>query len=313
MQIFSQDVSKTLFITKKSHITHLDEPVNVILSPQYYWVKKAELPVSRLYEAKKYAPAIFEEHLPKQQHFRYIVTALSDKNRFIILAYDAEEIFGMLEKQIGDFSKVKKVFFSQFELADMPQCLTVTKETSLHRADDLILYAPTPCANEEDVEHYIENLKLSRHFITPVSLTQELVSSRVAYSVIAALTLLSVGFGLEYLYHLREKRHIAQEMEKIAQRYHLPATSMQRESILRSLQKKEQAQKRVRELLHTVSLTPLDGKGRVKRIYLQKGRLHLETESTDPALQEKIVRYLGRHAKIEKVSYENGRYKVVIR
>ncbi len=314
MQIFSQDVGSVVFMTKKVQIPHPEASLTLVLSPQYYWVKRVQLPVTRAHQAKRYAPAIFEEHLPDVAHFDYIVTKLPGKNNFVIVAYDADAIFDTLKKQIGDFSKVKRVCFTQFEFAEMEGCLAIEEGASLQRVDDLILYMPASCSDGAHVKHYLENHRLSHHCIIPAVLRQQLIPKRYAYGIVAAMMLLALGFGLEWLYHLKEKREILQSMASLRAQYHLPATSMQRESILGRLQKVAREQKQIRKLLQSVAAMPLDGKGIVQELHLNKdGSLDLEIGTEDPSLQQRMVRYLDRYATIVRVSYENGHFKVTLR
>lgn len=313
MKIFEKGDAIALFVTRKSRITHLNTPVNLILSPQYYWVKKAALPVTRTYEAKKYAPALFEEQLPPGGSYSYLVSKTDTKGTFIVVAYDAEHIVTTLKAQIADFSKVRKICFSQFELQDMPACLRLEEGASLYRNDDLILYAPAPCSIGEAVTAYTQGRRLSRHCITPATLRDERVPARYAYSMIAALLLLGAGFGLELFYHLREKAQIRQQVAEVMQRYHLPATSMQRDSVLHRVTKVAQRERKVRDLLQRVATMPTAKGSRVEAIELGQDGLRLKISVKDPALQERIMRHLAEGAKVGKVSYDNGLYEVVLR
>ena len=50
---------KTILYTKDFN-KQIKEQVNVILSPQYYWIKKIDIPVKNRFTAKKIAKNIFD-------------------------------------------------------------------------------------------------------------------------------------------------------------------------------------------------------------------------------------------------------------
>ncbi len=51
----------------------LSHDVNVMLTPQYYTLKREELPVKYLYQAKKIAPSLFDGLLEEVGEYDYMV------------------------------------------------------------------------------------------------------------------------------------------------------------------------------------------------------------------------------------------------
>ncbi len=55
-------------IDKYTAKVNVKDRINIILTPSYYWVKRAVLEVPFTFQALKYAPSIFEGILP-EGHF----------------------------------------------------------------------------------------------------------------------------------------------------------------------------------------------------------------------------------------------------
>ncbi len=87
--------AKAFFVDVDSPSYHLDESVNVILSPSMYWVKRVTLPVKYLREVKSLIPSLFEENLPDG---KYSYSAYKDGDSFLIFAYNDKEVLDLLNR-----------------------------------------------------------------------------------------------------------------------------------------------------------------------------------------------------------------------
>ena len=68
MNLGFRSKAKAFFVDVNSPSYLLEAPVNVILSPSMYWVKRVTLPVKYLYEVKSLIPSLFEENLPEGKY-----------------------------------------------------------------------------------------------------------------------------------------------------------------------------------------------------------------------------------------------------
>jgi len=72
------------FFITKNFGKKIDAKSDIILSPEFYWVKKVSLNVKFTNEVKKMAPSIFEGILPNGE-FEYRVFRVSD-NSYVLVA-----------------------------------------------------------------------------------------------------------------------------------------------------------------------------------------------------------------------------------
>ncbi|RLA74858.1 MAG: hypothetical protein DRG30_05000, partial [Epsilonproteobacteria bacterium] len=62
----------------------------IMLSPQFYTLKREQLSVSYHHQAKKLAPSVLDNLLPADGNYEYYV--FRDEDVWVFIAYDPEEI-----------------------------------------------------------------------------------------------------------------------------------------------------------------------------------------------------------------------------
>jgi hypothetical protein len=75
--------------TSMKHVT-LSDAVNVMLTPQFYTLKKEALPLKYSYQAQRIAPSLFDGLLEEGKHYDYMVWR--EEEKWVFLAYDLEMI-----------------------------------------------------------------------------------------------------------------------------------------------------------------------------------------------------------------------------
>jgi hypothetical protein len=89
----------------------LTQAVNLMLTPQFYTLKREAIPVQYAYQAKRIAPSLFDGLLDDAKHYSYFVT--KEEDTWLFIAYDMQEIELFLEEK-GIFPEnVGKVFFAE--------------------------------------------------------------------------------------------------------------------------------------------------------------------------------------------------------
>jgi len=116
-----------------------DNPLAIMVTPQFYTLKRVELPVKFHYQVKKLAPSIMEELLPEGREYSYHI--YKDESQeglvWVIIAYDALGISEFLATKGIGAEQVTKLYFAQrsperfanpFKLGDH-DVITVMDET----------------------------------------------------------------------------------------------------------------------------------------------------------------------------------------
>lgn len=128
--------------------------VNVMLTPQFYTLKKEAIPVKYAYQAKKIAPSLFDGLLEEAGEYEYIVfkEELNDEEQWVFIAYDMAKITDFLESKGIDAEKVSKVHFAQQSLDKFRQApLSLGEYDSLTVIDDTVVVVPSVALGEENV------------------------------------------------------------------------------------------------------------------------------------------------------------------
>ena len=96
MNLGFRSKADAFFVDTDSPACTLEGPVNVILSPSMYWVKRVKLPVKYLREAKSLIPSLFDENLPEG---KYSYSAYKDGDSFLIFAYNDKEVLDRIAEK----------------------------------------------------------------------------------------------------------------------------------------------------------------------------------------------------------------------
>ena len=84
---------------------------DLVLSPQFYIVKKEQLPIKYAYQAKKLASSILDEYLDSSKDYEYVVQKIKEGWRFF--AYAPKDVEEYLEQNYNiDASKIGQIYFA---------------------------------------------------------------------------------------------------------------------------------------------------------------------------------------------------------
>ena len=118
----------------------LSEPVNLMLSPQFYILKKVTLPVKYAFQAKKVATSMFDGLLDSSAQYEYLV--YKEDDIWVFIAYDLEEISQFLLTKGFKPEQIGKIFFAQEALSSFVAPVFIGKKDALVSIDDSITLIP---------------------------------------------------------------------------------------------------------------------------------------------------------------------------
>jgi len=113
MNIFNSKDKLNLFLHSKSSFDILSG-VNIILSPEFYWVRKFDLPMASTKEVLSALPSLFEEFIDVTDK-KFYVKKLEDK-RYLCFAYDEQNIISGIKNANLSLSQINSIHFAQIEL-----------------------------------------------------------------------------------------------------------------------------------------------------------------------------------------------------
>jgi len=133
----------------------LQESVNVMLTPQFYTLKKEAFPVKYAYQAKKIAASLFEGLLEEGAEYEYFVS--KEKDTWVFIAYDIEKIRTFLDSKGIAAQKIAKLFFAQQSVDAFTAPLSLSETEALVVIDDTVVVVPKVALGEDEKPSLIFN------------------------------------------------------------------------------------------------------------------------------------------------------------
>lgn len=295
--------SKILYFTQNSPV-HERDTYDLILSPMFYWVKKVDLPVTKVGAAKKLAESVYEGSLPAGE-FEYEVSKYGDQ--FIIIAYDKEKISNEIAQKFTKNAKVSAVYFAQNEFFDLKECCGIDSVSSLVNLDGLIMQVPRICTeSKKEVSAYLKDKKLSNKKITLGSLASSVISKREIYLLAAGVMFLFSSFVLDWFNYNSATTRLDQQRSEIISKYKLPQTSIQLNSIKSSLTKTFKAQKKIRDEVYVFNALALEKGEYIERINAGKKETVVVIKINEDSRKESIKSQVRKSSTINSSDIKDG-------
>ncbi|AZV45725.1 hypothetical protein C3L23_00055 [Nautilia sp. PV-1] len=264
----------------------ISEPVDVILSPQYYWIKKIDIPIKSLKDAKKLSKTLFK----LDENYIYDAFKLNGK-------YFAYAIKKNLKINI-DKKYINSIRLAQTELYNFEK-INVSDKHSIQKVDDLLFCFP----NVEDapnINDVINSIQLSKNTVNIYN-RLNLDKSILIYSAVI-LILLNFIFISGFIQNENAIKSLENQKESLIKKYNLPKTTFQLKSILNELKNEDNTQKKIRKSLEFITKTPLKkGEKFLKLSYDKYFNIEIKTDRN-------FDKYFSKKFKVTS-SLKNGIYK----
>jgi len=252
LSFLEQDKELLLVHTNMDKV-FLSKSVNVMVTPQFYTVKKETLPVKYAYQAKKIAASLFDGLLDEEGSYEYEV--IREEEHWIFIAYDIEKIIIFLESKGIFKEKISKFFFAQQALGSFTKPLVLNEKEALVVLDSTLVVVPKMALVEEEL---LGSLLFSNTF-TPkkgISLQgamRSLLTQTQAFSFASVFLLFAGIFFVESSRYGIDGNNGAEELETLYASYPGLKSTYARNDILKkfkSIDKKERAK---RDIIKNIS------------------------------------------------------------
>jgi hypothetical protein len=260
--------NKILFLTKNSKFSY-NSKVNIVLSPELYWVRIFDIPIKNSNDILKVLPSLFEDFLDIERYKFYFINLEDDKK--MCFAYDEDLIFKSIKNSGLSPKKVSKIYFAQIELSNLDS-FKIDNEYFIYQ-DKILLKVPAQFVNLDEIVNYeIDNIKLSKHSIY-LNKTNKYIDMKSLYTISIFLFIIALINFTKISFINKDIDKLKMQQIKSYKRYKLPPTLVQTKSIIKNLQKKQSKQIALRKKLQ--KFFNLDKKN-IKRVYLKNGNINYE-------------------------------------
>jgi len=229
----------------------LDHSVNVMLTPQFYTMKKEALPVKYLYQAKKIAPSLFDGLLDESGTYEYFV--FKEKDAWVFIAYDPEEIRKFLLGKGIAAEHLSKVFFVQQVAEAFEKPVILSDKEALMTIDGTVTLVPKGVLASDLQATVFDASFTPSSGVTLQGAHASLISKREAIVLAAVFTIFAAVFFIEGWQYSRSLETQKQEMQELLASYPALQSKMQRESIALKYRTIDGKERKKRETIKTLA------------------------------------------------------------
>ena len=281
--------SKKVFLCSDTKIDEKGK-VDIILSPEFYWVRVFDIPVKSSTQARHVLPTLFEDILENVNELSYQVIKL-EEDKYLCFAYENKKIYQSIKNSGVSLSSVNSVYFAQNECTSMPQFIAEEK-SFLYTQDGILVKVPNGLLSDAvNIDTVIDQIELSSNKVD-IKLYNNVLSSKQIYSLVVILLILaSINFFKFYEYK-NENKKLEEKTELLRANSKLPSSMIQTNSILKKYKAISNLERKKREALSYI----LENKAmKLKKIKLEKSVLTMNFINTD---KRKADNYISKKYKI---------------
>jgi hypothetical protein len=246
---------------------------NIILSPTLYWVQKLSLPMKYVREVKKLLPSLFEDILPEGN---YSYFAYKHDEQFIAFAYDDRAILSLLETKGIHAPSVAKVYFAQSLFDNISYALHIDTQSALIKKEGIWTQLPLTWVKEPQTIS-LENLEL-KHPVTLSSFTH-IIDPKIFTRMSAIVLTFALLFFGEAFFMQQQTEHLLEQKSTLFEEYHLKATSMQNNALMKKYLSLHEKQTKLRQITAQLLSLKLPAQSSLTYIAL-KGKTLVATFNT---------------------------------
>ena len=271
--------------------------VDIILSPEFYWVRIFNIPVKNITQARHVFPTLFEDILDNVSDLSYQAIKL-DENKYLCFAYINKKIYEAIKNSGINLSLVNSVYFAQNECKEFRQFM-VEDKSFLYTDDDILVKVPNGILNENiNLNENLHHINISNNKVD-IKLYNNFLSSKQIYLILAVSLLFSI-INFTKIYDYKNSISLLDEkIELEKQKSNLPSSMIQVDSIISKYKNIADQEIRKREI---ISYLLENSSFKLDNISLEKDILTLVYQNSD---KTKVEEYINKKYKIISSKVEN--------
>jgi len=296
--------NKLLFLDPNADTSlHVEEKVNIILSPSLYWVKKVTLPVRSVREVSKLLPTLFEDTIPDGTYSYSAYKATSD-NEFYIFAYEDKKILDTITKQNISIANIGSIHFAQSEFSSITNAMKINETQSVYIKDDILVLVPC-CWIEEKGHLSLDNITLSKHKIT-LKQFGHIVDYKSLYGIASVMLIFILILVVEVYTTSSKAQDISDKRDAIFSKYNLKSTMFENKAILNKYNKIHKNQIKFRKYFSYILALKLKNSEKMTSFQLNKKTIAITFSGVLKNRTSYIVSALKKKGIKVSESYKNN-------
>ena len=229
----------------------LTETVNIMLTPQFYILKKVTLPVKYAFQAKKVAASMFDGLLENSQDYDYLVYKENDD--WVFIAYDLKEISYFLSSKGISADKVGKIFFAQQALSSFSAPVRLGSKDALVSMDDTVVLVPQSALAENSNTVLMDEGFTPKNGISLHVAFNSFISQKQALGIAALFMLFALAFFVEGWRYSQSSQNTKAEITALIEEYPTLQSAYTRQSIAAKYRNIDKSERKKRDTVKTLA------------------------------------------------------------
>jgi len=248
---FTGSTKKLLLIYKEMQKQTLTQPVNIMLTPQFYTLKREQIPVQYAYQAKRIAPSLFEGLLDDTKHYSYFVT--KEEDGWLFIAYEMEEIERFLEEKGILVENVGKVFFAEQAASSFVSPVKIGEKEALINVGESVVVVPQVVLDESVRVIQINDSFTPKKGIALEGTQSSFLTSTHTYALAVLFVLFGLMFFVEGSRYGGDSAAQEEEMQMLLEEHPSLQSSYTRDSIASKYKTIDTKERKKREVVKALS------------------------------------------------------------
>ena len=229
----------------------LSHSVNIMLTPQFYTLKKESLPLKYLYQAKKIAPSLFDGLIENPEKYNYFV--YREEKKWVFIAYDLEAINSFLLHKGISPGQLGKIFFAQQVFSSFSSPVLLGEEEALISLDNTVVVIPQIALKENNDTLTFDDSFTPKTGVTPQEVHGSILNKKQTIGLAVFFTLFSSIYFVEGWRYTHDSQEIQEEMQMLLEKHPSLQSEYTRESIATKYRMIDQNERRKREVVKTLA------------------------------------------------------------
>ena len=279
--------SKALLLAYSGMKEHsLSHSVNIMLTPQFYTLKKEKLPVKYLYQAKKIAPSLFDGLVEDIQKYDYLV--YKEEDEWVFIAYDLEVISNFLLSKGIKPEQVVKIFFAQQASSSFTGPVLLGEREALISLDNTVVIVPQVALKENDDILLFGDSFTPKTGVTLQGVHGSILNKKQTMGLAAIFILFSFMFFVEGWRYAHDSQAIEEEMQVLLEEHPSLQSEYTRESIATKYRTIDKNERKKREVVKTLAGMIFKGV-KVGSFKLNEKEFKIEFVCSDAKVAKRLV------------------------
>lgn len=301
----SNKETQRIFLTRDTKFTDINKNIDIILSPEFYWVRKFKIPVKSETQARHVLPTLFEDIISDTSVLTYQVIK-QEENIFLCFAYNNKKIYEAIKKSNIPISHISSIYFAQNECNSFTS-FNVDNLKFMYTSENILVKVPNNLLDDVmDLNKVLKNINLSSNKVQ-IKLYNNVINSKY-YSIFSiffgVLILLNI---IKYFDYSNEISKIDESIIKIKKVNNLPNSMLQTNSILKKYEKQVLLENKKREAIsYIISNIKFD----LKSLDITNSTVTLEYLSVN---KNKVEKFINKRYKVLSSKEKSFMLKVKVK